>query len=348
MAKIDYERQRADICLAVMHRCGGDLDPRYIGLVDEAYQQGLFKRAYVYYFIHITIALLAWGSSFYFIATLSSPTLQFLNGLWFGFWSVQLGIIAHDLSHGMVLHRPPLSRFFATIFWGLIGGLSEYRWYEKHNKHHETPNHEGHDPDIDIPFVLDKHQLDGRSIFFKTYILPYQPILFWVSLPLVYLYNVAYGMFNLFSIWDKKSVIEIGLIVFHFGAVYGFIFTRLPLFPALCFVVASIGVIGTYMSLVFAPNHKSEEIITSDTRYSWTSQITSTRNVKSGYLTFFLLGGLNFQVEHHLFPAMARSTYFKANRLVREFCVREQIHYEETSWFKSMQDIHQLLKDARQ
>jgi fatty acid desaturase len=341
-----YQAERAKTCFAIMKRGGGDTDPRYINLINEALTLGLFKRAYVYYAIHITVALLGFLSSLYFISVLPGFYWQLLNGVWFGFWAVQLGMLSHDLSHGMVFYRPAVGRLFATIGWCFVCGLSEYRWYEKHNKHHESPNHEGHDPDIDIPFIFDEHQLERRSELFKKYVLPYQAYLFWIALPLVYLWNIAFSLMHLFAHWNRKSVIEMVLIITHFVLLYGYVFYMLPLSAALAFTLAGIGVIGLYMSLVFAPNHKSEDITASDSEYSWVSQITSTRNVSSGYWSFFLFGGLNFQVEHHLFPTMARSQYFKANKLVKEFCAKEGILYEETSWFRSMADIHALLKAA--
>jgi fatty acid desaturase len=142
-------------------------------------------------------------------------------------------------------------------------------------------------------------------------------------------------------------MIEIFLIVVHFSLLFWYVGSTLSAAEAIGFFSATFTSIGWYMSLVFAPNHKSEEIIDAKKKYSWVSQITSTRNIKPSYLIFFLLGGLNFQVEHHLFPTMPRSAYFKANVLVKEFCCTYDITYEESSWFQSMRDIHISLKSAQ-
>ena len=57
----------------------------------------------------------------------------------------------------------------------------------------------------------------------------------------------------------------------------------------------------------------------------------TSRNVRGGWFTDLLLGGLNYQIEHHLFPSMPRASLRHARRLVREHCERLGIAYCETS-----------------
>ena len=60
-------------------------------------------------------------------------------------------------------------------------------------------------------------------------------------------------------------------------------------------------------------------------------QVRTGRNIRGGRWMTFFMGGLNHQVEHHLFPSMARPHLWKARRMVREVCMREGIPYTETT-----------------
>jgi fatty acid desaturase len=60
-------------------------------------------------------------------------------------------------------------------------------------------------------------------------------------------------------------------------------------------------------------------------------QVLTSRNVRGGLLTDWALGGLNYQIEHHLFPNMPRSSLRRAQPLARQFCSEHQITYTETS-----------------
>jgi fatty acid desaturase len=60
-------------------------------------------------------------------------------------------------------------------------------------------------------------------------------------------------------------------------------------------------------------------------------QISVSRNVKGGRFTAFIFGGLNYQIEHHLFPAMPRPNLARAQQIVRAFCASQDIPYNEDS-----------------
>ena len=96
--------------------------------------------------------------------------------------------------------------------------------------------------------------------------------------------------------------------------------------------------------MVFAPNHKGEEMLDEDEKLNWTHQITLTRDLYPTWPVFYLLGGLNFQIEHHLFPTMSRMKYWEAYKTVKEFCARHELRYHQTTWPESMREIHESLK----
>jgi fatty acid desaturase len=64
-------------------------------------------------------------------------------------------------------------------------------------------------------------------------------------------------------------------------------------------------------------------------------QVLTARNVRGGLLTDFALGGLNYQIEHHLFPSMPRPNLRRAQAMVAAFCADRDVAYTQTSLLAS-------------
>jgi fatty acid desaturase len=91
-------------------------------------------------------------------------------------------------------------------------------------------------------------------------------------------------------------------------------------------------VFGVYMGCSFAPNHKGMPVIAPGENLDFLRrQVLTSRNVRGGWWVDLLLGGLNYQIEHHLFPNMPRPNLRKAQRLVFEYCQEHHISYTQTS-----------------
>ena len=234
------------------------------------------------------------------------------------------------------------------MLFGLGSGLSESRWFSKHEAHHRAPNHVGHDPDVDIPFVFSHEHALSRSPFYQKYVFPYQHMLFWMGIWFVYPRNVFSSMKYLFVHINLRSVIEVILMTIHFVILFGFIFWFLPPITALGFITVLFLVMGMYMAIVFAANHKGEKMIGPTELYNWTYQISLTRNITPSTFVSFIFGGLEYQIEHHLFPSVSRFKYGRAQVLVKQFCHEKGIRYHETSWLKSMREIHVSLQEEAQ
>ena len=90
------------------------------------------------------------------------------------------------------------------------------------------------------------------------------------------------------------------------------------------------------MGASFAPNHKGMPIVAKDAKLDFFSrQVATSRNISGGWRASALLGGLNYQVEHHLFPNMPRPNLGRARRIVREACRTLGVTYTETTLMKS-------------
>jgi fatty acid desaturase len=102
-----------------------------------------------------------------------------------------------------------------------------------------------------------------------------------------------------------------------------------------------------YLGISFAPNHKAMPIIESATAAGFARrQVVTARNITGGRFTTFLHGGLNYQIEHHLFPSMHRPNLRRVQALVRDFCTTTDLGYSEESFNESFRQIIHHLSDA--
>ena len=106
---------------------------------------------------------------------------------------------------------------------------------------------------------------------------------------------------------------EGALLAVHLVAYVAVVFLVLSPVQAIVFVAVQQGVFGFYMGCSFAPNHKGMPILSPEQQPDFLRrQVLTSRNVRGGRLVDFALGGLNYQIEHHLFPSMPRPSLRRA------------------------------------
>jgi len=100
---------------------------------------------------------------------------------------------------------------------------------------------------------------------------------------------------------------------------------------ALCFVLVSQGLSGILLAAAFGVGHNGMTVYDADKRPGFAElQITTTRNVNDGWGVGWFMGGLHYQVEHHLFPFVPRHSLHKLRPLVEDMCARHGVRYHAT------------------
>ncbi len=268
--------------------------------------------------------------------------------------STQVAFLGHDGGHQQVARSKRVNRALGVVAANLLVGLSYGWWVDKHNRHHSHPNQEGHDPDIGeglLVFTADQAQLRRGPV--GCFITRHQA---WLFFPLLTLEGL--NLHAQSASWLRKSELrhhrrtEIALLAIHVVAYFGAVLVVLSPMKALVFVAIHQAVWGFYMGCSFAPNHKGMPTVPADRDIDFLRrQVLTSRNVRGGWLTDFVLGGLNYQVEHHLFPSMPRASLRKAQPIVQAYCRALQIGYTETSLFGSyaaaLRHMHALGKPLR-
>jgi fatty acid desaturase len=203
----------------------------------------------------------------------------------------------------------------------------------KHTRHHANPNMIGKDPDIAIDTISFVEQDAASATGIRALITRHQAALFF---PFLIFEGINLHLKSFGHLFGRGKVegrgVEIAMLAIRMTILITAIFLLLPLGLAFAFLGVQLAVFGIYMGASFAPNHIGMEVIPEGARLDFLSkQVRTSRNVSGGVLMSILMGGLNYQIEHHLFPSMARPHLAQARRMVRDVCVREGIPYTETS-----------------
>jgi fatty acid desaturase len=275
------------------------------------------------------------------------PAILVASALLYGFMLTQIGMLGHDVAHRQVFRRGRGVAVAGWILGNLAIGISYTWWTRKHNLHHAYPNHITDDPDANYPmFALFPEQAPLRSKWVRPIIATQ-----------AYLYPIL-GMFAFATLRSPSIELlfrrnaprripqAIGLAL-HW-MLYGLLLTQLGGWPeALTFLIVSQVTFGWYNVSVFAPNHKGMMMTTDDEPLGFLrTQVLTARNIRGSRFIDFWYGGLNYQIEHHLFPAMPRNQLRKAQPLVEQFCAERGISYYQTSLTRSYLDIFRHLKRA--
>jgi fatty acid desaturase len=134
---------------------------------------------------------------------------------------------------------------------------------------------------------------------------------------------------------------ELWLLVGHY-ALYGAVLAiALGLNGAVAFALVHHALTGLYMATIFAPNHKGMPLAPTSRAAGGflREQVLTARNIHGNWFIDLVYGGLNYQIEHHLFPSMPRNNLHRARPIVRTYCERQGVGYYETSFRQSWAEI---------
>ena len=317
-------------------RIGDKIDPvrQFTAVAQVIRESGLLRRARWFYAVLMAglgLALLGAGIAF---VTLGDSWLQLLVAAALGILFTQFAFFSHEAAHRQVLASGPANDRVGRLVGNLFVGMSYSWWMNKHTRHHANPNQIGKDPDIagDIIAFTDEKAANARGLM--AVINKRQGVLFFPLLLLegLNLYVQSYGWLLSPKNKIRGRIFELALLTVRFAVVIGAAFWLLSPGVAVAFLAVQFAVFGFYMGAAFAPNHIGMPIIPAGSKLDFfTKQVLTSRNIGGGFWASALYGGLNYQVEHHLFPNMSRVHLAKTRRIVREHCRTLGITYTETS-----------------
>jgi fatty acid desaturase len=329
-------------------RAGGEVrGSDYADLLRRIKGAGLLERRVGYYFTKIAVTGALLAAAWVTFVVLGDSWWQVAVAVVLAFLFTQIGFIGHDAGHGQIFRTKRANYLVGLLHGNLAIGLSYGWWVDKHNRHHSHPNQEGKDPDIGVGVVsfTGGQAVDKRG--FARFIARHQGYLFF---PLTLLEGLQLHVSSIRALAGRKirnRTWEAALLVLHGACYITAVLLVLPPLKALVFVVVQQGLFGLYLGSSFAPNHKGMPILAPDARVDYLRrQVLTSRNVRGGPVTDYLLGGLNYQIEHHLFPNMPRPNLRRSQAAIRAFCQERGVAYLETSLFRSYAEALRHLNDV--
>ena len=313
--------------------------PDFTALAKQVRDEGLLKKNPAFYivrFAQITVItiLLIIG-----VFLLHGNPWALLLAPFLGIMGAQYGFIGHEAAHKQIFVSGKKNSRFALLVSNLFVGLS-YGWWDKkkHNLHHANPNMIDKDPDINLNVLaFTKESYDNKKGVEKL-LTKNQGFLF----PFLLMFtgfDLLVSSYN--ALLSTKSdienrVIEITLITVRTVVPFVALFFLFNPFIAISFWLIQMMIFGLFMGGAFAPNHKGMPIIPRNSKVDFfRKQVLTARDIKGNWLIDNLMGGLNYQVEHHLFPSMPRSSLIRAQEITKLYCAEKNVLYVETRLFES-------------
>jgi fatty acid desaturase len=254
----------------------------------------------------------------------------------FAIVSTQIAFFSHDAAHHQIAQGGRATALLALVHGNLLIGMSYGWWVSKHNAHHAHPNDLETDPDVGVgAFVWDVDQARSRKGW-VAWLTRHQAALFFPMLTLEALNLRVSSVQAVIRPGVRHRKTEALLLFSHFVLYVALLVTTMTWLQAVVFLAVHQALFGVYLGSAFAPAHKGMPALTPEQAADpLLRQVLTSRNVRGGPAVDFALGGLNLQVEHHLFPSMPRPNLRRAQPIIERHCRDRGIAYTEAGLVES-------------
>ncbi|WP_420115155.1 fatty acid desaturase family protein [Pseudactinotalea sp.] len=311
-------------------------------LTKRAKAEGLMARSHGYYITRMVIyplllGALAWGS-----ILLGDSWWQLALAFVVAIVMTQIAFLGHDAAHRQIFASPKLNEWTSLVVINLFVGMGLGWWQMKHGKHHAAPNQAGRDPDVRRGTVAyTPEDVQSRPTAVQRWLSSHQGVWFF---PITTLAGLQLHVAGIQRLLSREKVdrrwTELAFILIRHTTLIAFAFLVMSPAIAASFLAVEVLVFGFYLGMSFAPNHIGMPMVPKEVRIDFLRrQVLMSRNISGGRFVDWLLGGLNYQIEHHLFPSMSRPNLRKVAPMVREHCDRLGINYHQTSLGRSYVEV---------
>lgn len=330
---------------------------------------GLFNANPLFYVYKVTSNFLLLAASIACATMTTNFAVNMVGAILLALFWQQCGWLAHDFLHHQVFKTRAYGDLMGVFVGNVCQGFSVQWWKSKHNAHHAVPNLHASspdaadgDPDIDTMPILAwtlrmaesaQNSKTGRFLIRWQAFFYFPALLFariaWAHQSWVFVFG-GYGQHSVKGAkMDQKKMAyplleKLGLII-HYCCILA-ILRHMPILNALAYVLVAQTGCGLFLAVVFGLGHNGMAVYPADQRPDfWKLQVSTTRNVTSNWFVDWFCGGLQYQVDHHLFPSLPRHNLGRVHKLVESFCKEYEVTYHETDmWVGTVEVLQHLSK----
>jgi fatty acid desaturase len=303
----------------------------YVELAREARDAGLFRRAPLRTLVRAGLIVVLLEAGVAALLLLGNSWYQLVVAAYLAVVFGQIGFFGHEVGHRQVFGSRRINGLVGLACANLATGISYGYWTDKHDRHHSHPNEVGLDPDVaDGVFSWSAEQTETKTGL-RRLLARHQAALFFPFLLLegANLHVASARALNTSAV--KRVRLEVVLLALHAAAYLTAVFLIMSPLRAVVFLIVQQGLFGFYLGCAFAPNHKGMLMPPRGDKLDFLRrQVATSRNVRGSWALGVAMGGLNYQIEHHLFPTMPMANLRRCRPMVRAFCSRHGIDYCET------------------
>ena len=308
----------------------------YAQLSRRVQESGLLRRRYGYYWTRLVAVVAAFVLVWVVVVLVGNSWIQLALAAALAVISTQFGFLGHDAAHRQIFASHRWNEWTSRVL-SALAGLSYGWWISKHNRHHKAPNQEGKDPDIAPGALAFTPAAAAAKTGLAARLARYQG---WLFFPLLTLEGLHLHAKSVQTVFRRAPLahrwVEASFLAARLGGYLAALVLILPPGKAAAFFGVQMAIFGILLGGAFAPNHKGMPIVPANLKVDFLRrQVLMSRNIRGGRFIDFAMGGLNYQIEHHLFPSMPRPNLKRAQAMVRAHCAEQGVTYTETTLLKS-------------
>uniref|UniRef100_A0A5B6YHP2 Putative delta(8)-fatty-acid desaturase n=1 Tax=Davidia involucrata TaxID=16924 RepID=A0A5B6YHP2_DAVIN len=337
-----------------------DVSKDYRRIASEFAKSGLFEKKGHGVFLSICLVALMLFTCVYGVLYSNNFWVHMLCGGLLGFSWIQVAYLGHDSGHYQIMSSPGYNKFLQILAGNCLTGISIAWWKWTHNAHHIAVNSLDYDPDLQHLPVFAVSSLLFRSISSPFYgreltfhrlarfLVSYQHLTYY---PVMWVSRVNLFLQTFLLLFSKRKVPDRALNIFGilvFWTWFPLLVFCLPNWTERVLFVLSSFMVTSIQHIQFTLNHFSANVYVGPPKGdNWFEKQTyGTVDISCSAWMDWFYGGLQFQLEHHLFPRLPRCHLRKVSPIVRELCKKHNLPYRSFSFYEANVVTIKTLKAA--